>query len=215
MPHWYGALPSLLYSTRTHAHQDWKKCCVTLHYSKNGRAAQRKTPLPVKIRWCQVIYFQVILSLFTGLWNRLIMCIDDESSSRAGALLATEVCGFVGCLKASAQDWAEYFEPESQFEEVNKSVIGTWSLRPRQLFGWKTFWSFRGGFFFSLPVIRYINFLFVLPRGAHVYKIFALTVLKSQTVGKQRRSNFDVIHWLSAGTFFCCMLQLKKMSFVC
>ena len=54
--------------------------------------------------------------------------MDDECRRSPGAALepcwATEVCGFVGCLKASVQDWAEYFEPESQFEEVNKSLIG-------------------------------------------------------------------------------------------
>lgn len=52
--------------------------------------------------------------------------MQQESSSRAGAPPGD--CGFVGCLKASAQDWVEYLEPESQFEEVNKSLIGTWSL---------------------------------------------------------------------------------------
>lgn len=54
-------------------------------------------------------------------WMMNAAGVRAQCWSPAGRL---EVCGFVGCLKAPVQDRAEYFEPESQFEEVNKSLIG-------------------------------------------------------------------------------------------
>lgn len=51
--------------------------------------------------------------------------MQQESGGGLEKHWVTEACGFVGCLKASVQDRVEYFESESQFEEVNKPLIST------------------------------------------------------------------------------------------